>query len=151
MNKSASGLPIVEREQDALEWLDRSIEHARSWLVKCEEEVEAFRKSYPELKPILERWEQDRDHTALMLHRYEALSFIVSERAAWKAQHENLLSVRQSDLTALEAARYRWQELCRRALTYLQPTLGITKEIRAALPPYDEEREINAAGSGVTQ
>jgi hypothetical protein len=50
----------------------------------------------------------------------------------WRTQHENLLSVRQSDLALLEQRT----ELLRATLAYLPSTLGIAQRIRGALGPH---------------
>lgn len=66
---------------------------------------------------------------------------LAADRDEWKQQHENLLSVRASDNATMLKARDKWMLLAQRALAYLSPTLGITKEIRAAVDP----NEIDAA------
>lgn len=53
------------------------------------------------------------------------------DRDEWKQQHENLLAIRQRELALL----HERTEMLRRALAYLPSTLGITREIWAALPP----------------
>lgn len=47
------------------------------------------------------RWAADGKYAAKQLEIFETLSAIIADRDEWRTQHENLLSVRQSDLAAI--------------------------------------------------
>jgi hypothetical protein len=59
------------------------------------------------------------------------------ERDQWREQHENLLCMYRAQTELL----HERTELLRRTLAYLPSTLGVTKQIRAALPPTNESTD----------
>lgn len=87
-------------ESDAIARLDQRIAAKRDWLAKCLFEVEAFKQQPRELAPFVDSWQIAADRTQRKLAWYLTLRDIVSDRDEWREQHENLLSVRQSDLRA---------------------------------------------------
>ena len=61
--------------------------------------------------PAVNSWRYHGDQAAERLARWKALLDIIRDRDEWRTQHENLLSVRQSDLEALTALSQRIAEL----------------------------------------
>lgn len=91
-------------EEATLERLRGQIEGETLWLAKCDMEIAEFAK-VPEWKDFEENWHANREASKMRLGHYLGLQAIVDDRDEWRTQHENLLSVRASDLEAHEAAR----------------------------------------------
>lgn len=90
---------------DAIEWLNRELGFATAELAKCEQEVAAFTGTPIGDMGFTESWETARHRAELRLKRWQTLADIVNDRDEWRTQHENLLSVRQSDLaTRIESS-----------------------------------------------
>ena len=94
----------MARECEARDWLLLKINQTCFWHKKAVEEVAAFTKmNTPEFNDtFLASWEGERDKAARMEQIYRTLYGIVRDRDEWREQHENLLSVRQCDLDAMQ-------------------------------------------------
>lgn len=107
---------LNERERIAIEWLQCELEDREKWLSKCQREVAAFTAmNKPAFKDtFLLNWQDCAESAARRLEIYRTLTDIVRDRNEWREQHENLLSVRRSDLQATEArmaAAVEWQDI----------------------------------------
>ena len=99
-----SDVVAMTPDEVARAYLKSTIENKRAHLDKCEREVSAFMAADDvNLATFTRRWESARVEAAKALEVYETLRDIVANGDEYREQHENLLSVRQSDLTALTA------------------------------------------------
>lgn len=102
----------AELEAAAREWLTGAIEEATNHLAKCRSEAELFTTGFGDVPPMPEfaaRWRSKIGPAERKLAIYQTLADIVADRDEWRQQHENLLSVRESDLQAF--ARHRLSHL----------------------------------------
>lgn len=76
---------------------------AMSWVAKCETEVKAFSEMDEAFQPFVENWQRNLAAAHEDLADWRAIDFLLQDRDEWREQHENLLSVRRSDLRALTA------------------------------------------------
>lgn len=92
-----------QAQEEALAWLALVTGRQRERLLKARHEVSEFSKEKEEIirRVFGTRWLQTANDAAKMVRIYEALGAIVRDRDEWREQHENLLSVRQSDLAVL--------------------------------------------------
>lgn len=98
MSEAAAMTP----DEVARAYLKSAIENKRAHLDKCTREVYAFMAADDvNLVTFTWRWESARVEAETTLRVYETLRDIVANGDEYREQHENLLSVRQSDLTAL--------------------------------------------------
>jgi hypothetical protein len=73
----------------------------------------------------------------------DKLTDVVADRDEWKTQHENLLGIHRAQTIEL----CKRTQLLRRSLAYLASTLGLTREIRDALPPQGVDEDIASFAS----
>ena len=91
-------------DEIARAYLKSAIENKQAQFDKCTREVSAFMAADDvNLATFTRRWESARVEAETTLRVYETLRDIVANGDEYREQHENLLSVRQSDLTALTA------------------------------------------------
>ena len=114
---------MMTPDEIARAYLKSTIENKRAHLDKCIREVSAFMAADDvNLVTFTRRWESARVEAETTLRVYETLRDIVANGDEYREQHENLLSVRQSDLTALAArldAAERERDALREALAML--------------------------------
>jgi hypothetical protein len=90
-------------EQQTIEWVDRQLGRETERLTNAREQVAAFELMDEGLQGFTKSWAMTAEDAALMLSRYKGVKAIIADSDEWREQHENLLSVRQSDLTALSS------------------------------------------------
>jgi hypothetical protein len=92
-------------EAALIEWLQYRITVETAALEKANSEVSAFNTRTAtegfDWSALARDWQRDADHHTERLDRWTAMLGIIRDRDEWRKQHENLLSVRQSDLAAL--------------------------------------------------
>lgn len=130
----------ADREASAVRRLKAQCEYAADWLAKCLEEVEAFSKEPDCLQGFTENWTKSAGRAYEKLTYLSALVDIVRDRDEWRAQHENLLSVRKADV---EVAEQRG-----RAEGAAQERAEIVDWLRENAPQYSHEQLADAIERG---
>jgi hypothetical protein len=101
---------LIERltpctEDDLMKWLEaRLLIDLREYENAVHEAKTFSERTDWDWSPFANQWGKYADHFAEVVGRWLAIKAIIADRNEWKEQHENLLSVRQSDLTTLTTA-----------------------------------------------
>ena len=104
MTEAAGGqVAVTQEETEAIAWVHQRIEFQTSWLLECQKQVAAFEAMPSELSTFADSWRLTRDAAETRLVRAKALAAIIEDRDEWRAQHENLLAIRQQELATLPA------------------------------------------------
>lgn len=128
--------PPGQSDDALVEWIEGRIAAETASAKKCYAEADAFEAiTEYDWSPAVRTWRQHGDQATKRLNRWQAMRAVITDRDEWRQQHENLLSVRQSDLEALHV-----REAAAKAELDLKATEAMTLRDRLAAAKADAKR-----------